>query len=1241
MKIISKKTGAIEKLRLSLSYGPCLLLMGAGCLMGSGEMTFAQPLRVSQQPTAVSAQALAAKAAYDEGVRLYQQGTAESLRQALVKFQEAASLFAAVGQQGNQATCLNNIGLVYNALGEKQKALNYYAQALPLRKAVKDRGGEAATLNNIGVVYDALGEKQKALDYYAQALPLRRAVDDRRGEATTLNNIGGVYDDLGEKQKALDYYAQSLALIKAVGDRAGEATTLNNIGSVYDALGEKQKALDYYAQTLPLWKAVGDRHGEARTLNNIGNVYNGLGEKQKALNYYAQALPLARSVGDRAGEARTLNNIGTVYSALGEQQKALDYYAQALPLRRSVGDHAGEANTLYNIGGVYDALGEKQKALNYYAQALPLARSVGDRTGESRTLNNIGGVYDALGEKQKALDYLFQALPLTRAVGDRTGEAITLDKIGRVYSDLGEKQKALDYYAQSLALIKAVGDRAGEATTLNNIGLVYDALGEKQKALDYYAQSLPLRKAVGDRAGEATTLNNIGGVYDALGEKQKALDYYAQSLALIKAVGDRAGEATTLNNIGSVYDALGEKQKALDYYAQSLALIKAVGDRAGEARTRNNIGLVYDALGEKQKALDYYAQSLPLSRAVGNRAMEATTLNNIGGVYDDLGEKQKALDYYAQALPLSRAVEDPNGEASILGNISNVYRKQGKLTQALEQINAAIAIIEDLRTKIGSQDLRTSFFATKQKFYQFKTDLLMQLHEQSPEKGYSKQALETADRGRARSLIELLTEAGVTLQPTTESNSLIPQERQLQQSLRQVEQQRVILLSSKHTPAQVAALDQQSDTLVAQLQDLTTRLRAANPAYANLKYPQPLTLAQIQQQVVDKDTILLQYALGDKQSYLWAVTPNGIQSYILPNKKTIEAAAKPFQSALSTSGTPPTQNKSKGDALYQLILAPVAAQLPGKRLLIVADGVLQTIPFAALPLPNTATYTPLLKDHEIINAPSASAVALERQQQHRIGTKTLAVIADPVFSNDDGRITERNTALDTCAPTLADRTTTTIAIARSLPAELQRSLRDLDLRGIQRLPSTRKEAETILSLVPPDQRSAACAFAASYGRVTQPQQTPLSQYRIVHFATHGFINNERPQFSGLVLSLVDAQGQPKDGFLRLRDIFNLKLAADLVVLSACQTGLGKNIQGEGIVGLTRGFMYAGSRRIVASLWNVDDAATAQLMGTFYRGMLKDKQTPAVALRNAQLQAWQANPDPRLWAAFTFQGEWRP
>ena len=470
-----------------------------------------------------------------------------------------------------QALFCNEIGLAWDALGEKRKALEYYDKALPLRRAVGDRGGEATTLNNIGLAWDALGEKRKALEYYDKALPLRRAVGDRGGEATTLNNIGSAWSELGERRKALEYFDKALPLQRAVSDRGGEATTLNNIGLAWDALGEKRKALEYYDKALPLQRAVGNRGGEATTLNNMGGAWSALGEKRKALEYFDKALPLQRAVGNRGGEAGTLNNMGGAWSALGEKRKALEYFDKALPLQRAVGDRGGEAGTLNSIGSAWSALGEKRKALEYFDKALPLQRAVGDRGGEAGTLNNMGGAWSELGERRKALEYYDKALPLYRAVGDRGGEATTLNNMGGAWSELGEKRKALEYYEEALPLQRAVGDRGGEATTLNNIGLAWSALGEKWKALEYYEEALPLRRAVGDRGGEATTLNNIGLAWSALGEKWKALEYYEEALPLQRAVDDRNGEAITLFNMSFLVDDVSQTiemvQKAHDLWS--------------------------------------------------------------------------------------------------------------------------------------------------------------------------------------------------------------------------------------------------------------------------------------------------------------------------------------------------------------------------------------------------------------------------------------------------------------------------------------------------------------------------------------------------------------------------------------------------------------------------------------------------------------------------------------------------
>jgi CHAT domain-containing protein/Tfp pilus assembly protein PilF len=387
---------------------------------------------------------------YAEGCSLYSRGGAEFAKAAAAKWQESSGLWQSLDDKYGQALSLFSIGMVYDTVGEKQKALDTYNQAMPLRRAVGDRAGEAATLNNIGEVYYALGEKQKALDYYNQALPLKRAVGDRAGEATTLNSIGKVCDDLGEKQKALDYYNQALPLQRAVGDRSGEAVTLNNIGTVYSALGEKQKALDTFNLALPLQRAVGDRSGEAKTLSNIGRVYSALGEKQKALDYFNQALPLERAAGDRADEATTLNNIGTVYSALGEKQKALDYFNLALPLDHAVGDRSGEAATLSNIGTVYSHLGENQKALDFYNQSLPLFRAVQDPLGEASTLANLMDYWKSLGNPNLAVLFGKQAI----------------DRFQQVRRNIGGLDKALqrsflkskeDYYRELAELLISSG----------------------------------------------------------------------------------------------------------------------------------------------------------------------------------------------------------------------------------------------------------------------------------------------------------------------------------------------------------------------------------------------------------------------------------------------------------------------------------------------------------------------------------------------------------------------------------------------------------------------------------------------------------------------------------------------------------------------------------------------------------------------------------------------------------------
>lgn len=1038
-------------------------------------------------------------------------------------------------------------------------------------------------------------------------------------------------------------------------------------------------ALALLAGTL---NAQGDQEAKraaAKQLLNDGMRLRAEGSRESleaAISKFEQAQPIFHSLNDTLSEALVVLAIGRTYGDLREYQKYLDYSTQALALFRTAGDRKSEAIALNNIASVHYELGDRQKALEYFGQALALSRVLNDRRNEALTLDNIGSVYSSLGDRRKALEYATQALPLYRAVNDREGEANSLNNIGLLYAILGEAQKAFDYYSQALAIHRAVHDRNGEAVTLTNIGSAYSNLGEQQKALDNYTEALALFRTVGDRKYEASTLNNIGKVYHEAGESEKALDYLAQALKLKQAIHDQAGEADVLSNIGAVFSELGEHQQALDYYMQALPIRRAVGDQSGEATTLGNLGMVYRDLGDRQRALDYFSQALPLHRSVGDRDGEAITLDNIGDSYDALGDKQKALDYYGQALSLLRLTGNREIEAGVLGNIALIERNAGNLLAARKNVEAAIAIIESLRTKFINQELRTSYFAKVQGYYEFYIDLLMRLHKLNPKAGHNAEALQASERARARTLLEILAEANADIRAGVDLE-LVERERALQQQINAKAQEQT-KLASYQTREQRAALAQEIESLTNELQQIQTRIRQTSPRYAALTQPQPLHAEQIQL-LLDKDTLLLEYSLGDERSYLWVVSQSSIASYELPARDEIEGLARQTYALLTnpaqwngdtleslrsqakrvprrSDGKRTLESKSNGTGtasspeaaarLSEVLLGPVAAQLGNRRLLIVGDGVLQYIPFVALPElgggdPPAARgkpYHPLVFDHEIISLPSASTLAVLRQEfrDRKPAEKTLVILADPVFEKDDERVTKAKARANSTggAP---------IARNRELPLGLERAVTDVGLRAeglrIPRLPGTRDEAKQILALVPVAQARQALDFAASRPTATSGD---LSQYRYVHFATHGLLDSAHPELSGIVLSMIDEQGNPQDGFLRAHEIFNLKLPAELIVLSACETGLGKEVQGEGLVGLTRGFMYAGAPRVVVSLWSVNDLATAELMARFYRGMLKDKLPPAAALRAAQIslmneKRWES---PFYWAAFTLQGEWR-
>lgn len=975
---------------------------------------------------------------------------------------------------------------------------------------------------------------------------------------------------------------------------------------------------------------------------------------RESIKKFEQAIPFFREAADSNAEADALVDIAGVYYRLSDFRSSLDCYNRALALYRAGNNRGGEAAALNGIGSAHTGLGDSQKAIDFRNQALRLFRAENNRSGEASALNGIGYAYSTSSDYQKMLETLNEALPLHRTLGNRGGEADAIHLIGLAYSYQGKFLKALEFYDQALALYRAAGHRRSEGPVTHSIALAYYHLGDHQKALDSYGEALSIHRAVGNRRGEANSLGGMGQVYWVLGENQKALDYLDQALSVFRSAGARHNESIQLTISAQVYVSMGDYQKALDLFTQSLQICRLIGDRSGEAYNTNGIGVAHAGLHEYRKTFDSHSHALALFRAIGHRRGEADTLSHIGRAHLSLGEHQKAAGYLNDALAIYRALRIRRGEAQTLFAIARAHQARGYLLEARSQSEAAIHLAETFRHDVANLQLRTSYLATVRDYYELNIDLLMQLHKQRPSDGLEAVALETSERARARSLLDLLGEAGVDTRQGVEP-ALLEQERSLRHLINAQAERQTQQLSGKLTPEQVAALAREIEATIAEYQDVQAKIRAASPRYAALTQPEPLSLKQIQEQVLDTETLLLEYAIGDKRSYLWAVTQTTLTGHELPGRAEIEAAARRFYDLAkdNTKGEALAQSAAR---LSQMLLAPVADRLGTNRLAIVPDGALQYVPFGALPKPvasrqssvvgglssvamdngpQTTDRPPLILEHEIVSLPSASTLAVLRREIKGRATapKLVAVLADPVFDVNDVRL--RRPARD-----VTDKETPTDPGVNS---KLVRSVKETGLANgewpLPRLLGTRREAAAILALAPESKRRQALDFEANREAVTGGE---IGEYQIVHFATHGVLNSHHPELSGIVLSLIDGQGRPRDGFLRLHEIYNLRLPAELVVLSACQTGLGKEIRGEGLVGLTRGFMYAGAPRLVTSLWQVDDKATSELMKLFYRGMLGQKLTAAAALRAAQVEMWRQKdwPSPYYWAAFALQGEWR-
>jgi CHAT domain-containing protein/Tfp pilus assembly protein PilF len=862
--------------------------------------------------------------------------------------------------------------------------------------------------------------------------------------------------------------------------------------------------------------------------------------------------------------------------------------------------------------------------------------------------------------------------------------------------------QAVEKFSQAIAIWRSLGERYEEAIAVYGRGWSHRLLGDYYNAICDLRRAASELEALKDRNGEAVARSWLAWTYIDVGEFEQAQERFRQALPTYQSLGNLRGQAVTLYGIGTTHALMSEPEQALEYFERSLELRRKVGDMSGEVLTLTYIGITYDYLGRPEKAIDYSRRALELSNQLSGLQIRINPLSRLGWAHLTLRRLDESRDYFQQALRICQSIGDRASEAPVRYGLARVEMEWGRLDEARRHIEVSLEITESLRGRNSNLQLRSTYLALAQDHYQLYTELLMRLHRADPVAGHASAALQVSERARARSLLDALAEAQIDLRSGVDAQ-LTVEERRLQRKLNDLSAAQMRLLSGNHTSDQASAFNANLKATIDQLEENRANIKRANPRYAALTQPQPISVASIQRELLDENTLLLEYALGEERSYLFLISSSSLQTFTLPPRAEIEARARRVYAllsarALDSRGETPQQRQARvaaADAelprqaaeLSRMILAPAATQLGEKRLLIVAQGALQLIPFAALPEPESGrereresegargretrsnssflprshppipsisrslslplSSTPLLVKHEIVNLPSASTLAALRREtsKRQPAPKTIALLADPVFEKSDERLKFADPQNQRSTRPSSDQTGETGQTDElQRPKHLQRAIEAFrepnDEFSFPRLTFTGWEAEQIAKLAPADQVFKALSFDANRQLATSGK---LSDYRIIHFASHSFINAAHPDLSGIVLSLIDRRGQGQNGFLRLHEIYNLKLPADLVVLGGCRTGLGKEIKGEGLMSLTRGFMYAGAPRVIVSAWEVQDRPSAALMVKFYRSLLGPKRLSAAAsLRAAQIEMLRDKKfaAPYFWAGFTLQGEWK-
>ena len=909
----------------------------------------------------------------------------------------------------------------------------------------------------------------------------------------------------------------------------------------------------------------------------------------------------------------------------GKFDKSIELFEKSLNIAMRYSDQEKECESLLKLGLLNWNIGKLKESAYHYERALKFAQKLNliDLQVESQSALKIYSLYEegkkfrSSGEYTKSIETFQQAIELARETGSKEHEVKCLRQMSVTYFELNNLQRYFSLNKDALNIAQSLNHRKEEGRCLNNFGLFYEKLDNYSEALNCYDKALNIAQDLKEREEEFIYLNNIGNIYDSIGNYIKALECLEKALILARQLKDDYYIFTAFNNIGTIFRSKGltsddkkDFDKALDYFDKCLAITKKPRDNIEEAYAYkkaevyvlNNIGTVCTDLENYYKSLKYFESGYEKAKEIEDSEAMGMILNNIGIVHYNQGNYEESTKYYERAIVLALGIEGKKILWEAYLEIARSYQKQKKLIEALNNYKKSIDVIETLRSQINLEELKARYLGTDKRIeaYHYLIHLLVTLSQAHPEEEYSLEAFDYMERAKARAFLDSLELSNINMSQGFDFK-LQNKEKELMKDISKLHAK---LLAVEQSSKEKNVINEKLINKENDLESLQREMRIKSSGYKYLN-PETATLDEAQRKLLDSNTAFFAYCLGKEHSYAFVITKKDFRIFPLPSRENIQTKVSDYLKVISDKEN---KNFKLGYELFKTLVLP-GLDKHIKSIIFIPDDILHFLPFGTL-ITHKEKRDWLIKDYKIAYAPSISSLQEIIQRKKSNGPNPrmdILAFGDPYFGPWE---------------------------AGENGSDIFQNYYSSNAFSFFRLKYSGFEIDKISSLFKKRKRK---VFQREEANKEQLINHSLDDYKIIHFATHSIIDEKIPARSSIVLSLDEDLTQ--DGFLQMREIYNLKLNSDLVTLSSCQTGLGEFIKGEGIEGINRAFFYAGTSAVLMSLWAVNDQASYQLMERFYFH-LRSSESIMSALRKAKLEMIDSNAlsHPYYWAGFIVSGK---